>query len=99
MNNKLQSCPNCGCDARLRSKKSSSWRFWYECGGCWTQTDKYADEEDARAEWNKLKPRATELTGKSGYCPICDEVIEVYSRHSMCYCTTCGHHIALHKEE
>lgn len=95
----LQRCPNCGGEPRLRSKKGSSWRFWYECfGDCWTQTDKYADEKDARAEWNSIKQRVTEPTAKSGYCPICDEVIEVYSGLSMCYCPVCGHHIALRED-
>ena len=99
MNNELQQCPNCGCSARLHKKKQhNSWRFWYECGECWTQTDKYADEKDARTEWNRIKQRITELTAKSGYCPICDEVFEVYSRHSMCYCPTCGHDVVLHKD-
>ena len=94
--NNLQNCPNCGCEARLRSKKSSSWRFWYECNCCWTQTDKYADETDARVEWNNIKPR---VTVKSGYCPICDEMIEMYSMDNMCLCPICGHHISLHEEE
>ena len=34
---------------------------------------------------------------KTGYCPICDETIKVYSDDSMCNCPICGHHIALHK--
>lgn len=96
---KLQPCPNCGGKPKLR-KKSRFGKVWYECDGdCWTQTDKYWDEQDARNEWNGLKPRIDKTpTAKSGYCPMCDEVIEVYSSHSMCYCPTCGHHVVLHED-
>lgn len=52
----LQCCPVCGGPPKLHKKKSSSWRYWYECdGNCWTQTDKHSTPEDAAAEWQSLK--------------------------------------------
>ena len=54
----LQRCPNCGCGAYLKkTKRNSSWRFKYECGECWTQTDLHYSMEDAAKEWNTLKRR------------------------------------------
>ena len=34
---------------------------------------------------------------KAGYCPICDDMLKVYSDKSMCHCPVCGHDIALHE--
>ena len=57
----LQTCPNCGDSAKLH-KTGQFGKVWYECDGdCWTQTDKYWNEKDARAEWNSIKPRAKEF--------------------------------------
>lgn len=54
----LQRCPNCGRQAWLhKTKRNSFWRFWYECGDCWTQTNKHYSTEDAAQEWNSLKRR------------------------------------------
>lgn len=36
---------------------------------------------------------------KSGYCPICDEVIYKHTDDSMCNCPTCGHHVNLYEED
>ena len=94
----LQRCPNCGGSAKLH-KTGQFGKVWYECDGdCWTQTDQYWDEKDARAEWNSLKKRVTEPVVQSGYCPICDEVIKVYSGLRICYCPACKHHISYHED-
>ena len=54
----LQSCPNCGCQAWLKkTKRNSFWRFKYECGECWTETELCYSEEDAAKKWNLLKRR------------------------------------------
>lgn len=50
--NGLQYCPNCGCQATLHHKNN---KCFYECDGCWTETDKYLTEEEAKENWNKLK--------------------------------------------
>lgn len=55
----LQRCPNCGCQAWLKqTKRNSFWRFKYECGCCWTETELHYSEEDAAKEWNSIKRRA-----------------------------------------
>ena len=32
---------------------------------------------------------------KAGFCPICDELVRVYTDDSSCECPDCGHHIAV----
>ena len=55
MDNNLQRCPNCGCGAYLNKiKRNSYYRFKYECGDCWTETQLHYSEESARKEWNSL---------------------------------------------
>ena len=51
---KLQNCPNCGCYASINNRNH---KYWYECNGCWTQSDKCSSVEAAREAWNSLKPR------------------------------------------
>ena len=48
----LQYCPNCGCQATLQHKNN---KYFYECGGCWTESDNCLTKEEAKENWNKLK--------------------------------------------
>lgn len=63
----LKHCPSCGGRPDLRKKGK---KFYYECGGCWTQTEKHETPEEAAEEWNQLKPEE-KSTGVLKDCPWC----------------------------
>lgn len=69
----LKHCPYCGGRPELRKKGK---RFFYECGGCWTQTRKHETPEEAAEEWNKLLPEERGWK-RVTCCPYCGGALEI----------------------
>lgn len=54
----LKNCPNCGCRPVLKKKRN---KFYYECGGCWTQTSKHWTQKEAADDWSKIESDELEM--------------------------------------
>jgi calcineurin-like phosphoesterase family protein len=65
-------------------------------GGLLSKVDSIHRMTIDKAVEKKNKKPGHQMGFKTGYCPICDTTIKIYSNDSMDNCHVCGHHIVLH---